>query len=185
MQGKINIATLQAAGRPATNLKADLSKTADDPGIHIAKLQANLADGDLSGGIDLTYPETGPSKYDLNLVLRDMDIQQILNNQDARVHGRLTGSLILGGAWNDVKDRRGHGDVRVNGQAIYGLPVMLGMLRMINLGLPVSKPFTAATARYNVDGQIVNLEKMELSSKDMIMSGTGILDLAQKASIFR
>jgi len=177
LKGKINLPKLQAASRPTAGVSADLLKAVDDPAYHVANLQAAMADGNLTGDITMTYPDAGPSHYQITLFCHDMDVHQILQDQDEKVHGRLTASLTLGGPWNDVKNRRGHGDVRVNGEEMSNVPMMMGT-RWINLGVPSA--FTTATIRYNVDGQTVNIENLELTGKDVNMSGTGTLDFATK-----
>src|SRR6185295_256062 len=48
------------------------------------------------------------------------------------------------------------------------------------LSLPLSSPFTEATARYSVQGSSVVLEQMEMRSDSMTMNGSGILNFDTK-----
>jgi hypothetical protein len=144
-------------------------------------VEGKFASGDLAGDGQYAFPDNGPSKYDLSLVLRDADVQQITTPYDKELRGRLTASLQLGGTWNDPGSRRGHGDVSVVGQKMYDIPVMLGLMQITNLALPITSPFTEISTRYSLDGEKVVFEQIDLKSKDMTMSGSGELNFAQRS----
>ncbi|MGA2582198.1 MAG: hypothetical protein ABSG31_02880 [Tepidisphaeraceae bacterium] len=178
MEGQVSLDSLNLAGRPASNMQATLAKSSDDPVLQISHLQGTFAGGDIEGDGQLTYPDVGPSKYDLNIVLNDADLQT-LTPGDKQVKGNLTASLEMSGAWNDPDSRRGHGDVRVYGDELYSLPIFAGVLQVTDLSLPLNSPFTEATTGYSLDGQKVEFERIDLKSKSMTMSGNGELDFAK------
>jgi AsmA-like C-terminal region len=74
----------------------------------------------------------------------------------------------------------GRGDVRVSGQNMYRIPLILGLLQVTNLSLPISSPFENAFVRYSVEGQLVSLEEIHLSNKTMDMEGHGHIDFGSK-----
>jgi hypothetical protein len=94
--------------------------------------------------------------------------------------GELTASLTLEGRWDDASARRGRGDVVVAGKELYHLPLLMGLLQVTNLSLPIATPFKTGTARYNIDGQRINFERIELKSDTMEMLGDGYLDFKSK-----
>jgi hypothetical protein len=102
-----------------------------------------------------------------------MDAQQDLS-------GRLTASLNLGGAWGKPESRQGRGDVEMHGRQMYRIPLILGLLQITNLALPISSPFKNATARYSLNGNALEFEKIEFRSDHMVMKGEGSLDFATK-----
>ena len=143
-------------------------------------MQGSSAGGDLAGQASLSFPDDGPSRYVLSLVVRNADVKELAGESDQNLAGRLTASLALEGAWGKSDARRGRGDVVVTGKEMYRIPVVLGMLQITNLSLPVSSPFNSGIARYSVEGQKVTFEKIELRSDNMLMSGDGTLDFATK-----
>ncbi len=171
---------LKLGGRPGTNFKVTVAKSADDQTITLSHLEGQLAGGDVAGDGQIAYPDDAPGHYDLSLVLRDADVQQLEMTSEAKIKGRLTASLEMGGNWNSPDSRRGHGDVSVHGQDMYDVPIVQGLLQITNLDLPFTSPFSEATTRYNIDGQKISFEKIDLKSKDMTMSGSGELDFAAK-----
>jgi len=75
----------------------------------------------------------------------------------------------MSGNWDDPTSRRGHGNVGIIGQDLYNIPLVMGLLQISNLTLPLTSPFSNATARYNLDGQKLAFEQINLRSKDMTM----------------
>ncbi len=63
---------------------------------------------------------------------------------------------------------------------MYHIPLVLGLLQVTNLALPIAEPFHEAMARYNLEGQRVTFEKVELRSDTMRMTGAGHLDFGTK-----
>ena len=178
--GQLFAPSLKLVGRPASNFKIVLSKPTAGPAIQINRIEGGFAGGDIAGDGTLTLADNGPGKYDLSLVLRDADVQQLTMPTDKKIRGRATASLQLSGGWNDANSRRGHGDVRVYGQDMYNIPLVLGLLQITNLALPLTSPFSEATTRYNIDGQKVGFDRIDLKSRDMTMSGGGQLDFGTK-----
>ena len=175
---------LTLAGRPAENFTATLTKPTDDPIIQMSHFGGEFAGGDLDGRGQFAYSdsssESPTGRYDFGLVLRDADVQQMASPANSGVDGRLTASLDLDGMLGDPTSRRGHGDVRVTGDNMYNLPILLGLLQITNLALPLSSPFEEATTRYAIDGQQVVFDQIVLKSKSMTMTGDGQLDFAAK-----
>jgi hypothetical protein len=173
LAGQAGLDYFQLAGRPASELRFELAKRTDDPQIDITHVQGKFAAGDLAGQGDYIFPDTGPSRYDINLVLRDADVQQITPRIREGLKGHLTASLQLGGIWDDPTSRRGHGDVNVSGERMYDIPVMLGLMQITSLALPVTSPFNEISTRYTLEGQKVIFDQINLKSKDMTMIGSG------------
>ncbi|MGD0138625.1 MAG: hypothetical protein ABSD28_07080 [Tepidisphaeraceae bacterium] len=168
------------AGRSASDVKLTLAKNSDDPEVDVTHVEGKFASGDLAGQGDYVFSDTDPSRYDVNLILRDADVQQLTTPYEKDLKGRLTASLQLGGTWNDPSSRRGHGDISVYGERMYNIPVMLGLMQITNLALPLHSPFSQISTRYTLEGQKVVFERIELKSNDMTMSGSGEIVFALK-----
>jgi hypothetical protein len=174
LEGRIDVPSLRLSGRPAANFRANLLKQAELPLLQMEQMQADVAGGDMAGQVLLAFPEQGPSRYVLNLMLRNADLRELSDESDIR--GLLSASVALEGSWDDPSSRRGRGDVQVTGRQLYRIPVVLGLLQVTNLSLPLSSPFNEGTARYSVNGGRVNFEQIELRSATMLMQGSGRLD---------
>jgi hypothetical protein len=180
LEGRCAVDSLLLAGRQGSDLKLTLAKITDDPEIDISHVEGNFASGDIAGQGDYIYSDSGSSRYDVNLVLRDADVRQITEPAGQDIRGRVTASLQMGGTWDDPSSRRGHGDVSVVGEKMYNIPLMLGLMQITNLALPTTSPFNQISTRYTLEGQKVELEDISLRSNDVSMNGSGEMDFAKR-----
>lgn len=180
LSGSMALDSLNLGGRPVRDLRLDLLRAPGTNDLHIDKLRAKVAGGELGGGAVITFPEEGANSYTMNLIARDADVKTLTGETDQDIRGELTASLSLEGKWGDASARRGRGDVVVAGKQLYRIPLMLGLMQVTNLSLPIGQPFTKATARYTVEGARVNFEQMDLRADSMMMSGSGYLDFGTK-----
>ena len=191
--GRLDVASLDVAGRSVTDLRAELSKPGGGAELYLRNLRASIGGGDLAGDATLVSPDAGgidpatgasrpadPGQYKLSLFVRNADVRELAKDSGENLNGRATASLALEGAWGQVAARRGRGDVLVAGREMYRIPLVLGLMQVTNLSLPITSPFSSATARYSVDGQRVTFERIELRSNNLLMSGDGSLDFGTK-----
>jgi hypothetical protein len=169
------------AGHTVENFHCELFKPAGREELRFEKMQAQMCRGVIGGNVTLNFPDDGPSRYALNLAVRNADVAALTSEPEkSDVRGELTASLALEGSWGAASVRRGRGDVLVVGRGMYRVPLVLGLLQVTNLALPVSGPFNEATARYSVEGELISFQNIELRSDAMVMSGDGHLDFGTK-----
>jgi hypothetical protein len=178
LKGSVQAPALIVAQRPAKDFYCELFKPENQDVMRLDKIQGSLAGGEIAGQVDVAFPDNASSRFALGLVLRNSDITALTGEKD--IHGQLTASLALEGSWDDPATRRGRGDVAVSGRDMYQIPLMLGLLQITNLSLPISSPFSEGNARYNVDGQKITFEQIELRASNMIMQGSGSLNFDTK-----
>jgi hypothetical protein len=178
LKGSVQASSLKIADRPAKDFYTELFKPEKQDVMRLDKIQGALAGGELAGQVDVAFPEQGSSRFALGLVLRNSDVTELTGEKD--IHGQVTASLSLEGAWDDPSTRRGRGDVTVSGRDMYHIPLMLGLMQVTNLSLPISSPFSEGNARYSVEGQKITFEQIELRASNMIMQGSGSLNFDTK-----
>lgn len=176
LKGDFDVSTLKLSGRPASALHASISRDPAEPIVHIEKMRGKLADGELAGELSVAYPDNGPPRFQLSLVLRAANARQLMMSDDQKIQGELTASLALEGDVDAPATRRGRGEVKVSGKSMYQIPVVLGLLEITNLSLPINSPFKTAGVKYGVQGSLVTLEQIELKSDQVRMMGSGWLN---------
>lgn len=176
IEGDMALPKVMVAGRDMTDVNLHIRKPTDRLELYLEKVHGSLARGKVAGEAYFTYPDEGPSRYLLSLVVRNADLATLVQDSEKDVNGELTASLNLEGTWDGSAIRRGRGDVLVNGQELYHLPVLLGLFQVTSLSLPIATPFKTGVARYSVEGPRVNFERVELKSDNMLMRGDGYLD---------
>ncbi len=176
LNGRMNLDTVTLAGRPVTNLNALITKQADRDQVAVSQLDAQLAKGNLTGQIGYAYFDKAPSQYRVDITVRNANVKDLAGENEQDIQGLVTASLAVEGTTDQPNTRRGRGYVTVNGKQMYKIPLVLGLLQITNLALPITSPFTDASASYSIDGSRVTFEQIELRSNQMLMQGDGRLD---------
>ncbi|MBC7785045.1 MAG: AsmA-like C-terminal domain-containing protein [Burkholderiales bacterium] len=177
--GDISFDSLKLAGRDVAKLTANIAKQADKDVLQLTRIDGRIADGQISGQIDSILSEKDP-RFGLALVLRNAKVAELTGDTDKPIDGRLDASLSLEGKWADPTSARGSGDVKVAGKNMYRVPIVFGLMQMANLSLPLESPIRQAGLRYNVEGQRVILETIDLRSATSAMEGSGWIDFGTK-----
>lgn len=180
LTGAAEFSSFMLEGREIRNFKSEILKPASLDALRIGKIAGNVAGGVFDGQIDLVFPDKGPSQFGMKLVLRNADVRDLAGMAEKDIKGQVSASLGIYGDWGDPASRRGGGEVSVSGKEMYKIPLMLGLMQITNLSLPISSPFNEAATRYNVEGEKVNFEQIELRASNMLMSGSGWLDFKSK-----
>lgn len=180
LKGKIDVPRFLLGSQEISQVTATLSKQPASPIVHLTDIRSIIAGGEVAGQVDWAWPDDGPARYAMSLVVRDADVTKLVADAAPQLRGSLTASLAVEGAWNDPTSRRGRGDVMVEGKEMYRIPLLLGLLQITNLSLPINSPFERAFARYGLDGNRVTFEAIELSAEQMSMRGDGFLDFGDK-----
>ena len=77
LTGAVDFSSLNLAGRPVTNFKCELLKPEAGDALRIGKISGDIAGGALAGQVDLVFPDKGPSRFGLGLVLRNAEVSQL------------------------------------------------------------------------------------------------------------
>ncbi len=180
LAGSIDAATAVIADRPMKGIHGGIVKHRDQPSYRFEDLGGTLAGGRAGGVVLVAFPKNKPVAYEVSLALNDIDVRQLVADPSGKFRGRMKANLDLSGNSADPASRLGRGFIDIEGDDLYELPAITGLLQITNLALPIKSPFNNASARYAVLGTRIVFEGIELTAPDMVMRGTGQLDYAQK-----
>ncbi|MGA2500375.1 MAG: hypothetical protein ABSH20_21745, partial [Tepidisphaeraceae bacterium] len=184
LAGSIDATSAVVADRAMKNLHCRVLKRQNQPSYRFEDIRGRLAGGNVGGDVLLLFPKSKPVAYEVSLAMNDIDVRELMANPNAGFRGRLKASLDLAGNAADPGSRRGRGFIELDGDDLYELPAITGLLQITNMALPIKSPFNSASAQYAVLGQRVIFEKIELIASDMVMRGVGQLDYRAKTVAF-
>src|SRR5688572_3953032 len=95
LRGTIDFDSMTLAGRDMTDFRCGLFKPEGRSELRFDRMQGTLAGGELAGNVRITYPDDGPSRYGLDLVLREADVKSLTQEKAEDLQGKLTASLAL------------------------------------------------------------------------------------------
>lgn len=171
---------LRVARWPMTGFSARLSQTSADPVLRLDEMAARVFGGALSGTLELSLRSRQPT-YSMSLALSDADLAAILSAESGArsgskgVRGRLLGRMSLTGALGDTNSREGAGEIMIHDAQVWKLPLMLAILRVLNLN-PDENAFDDARVQFYVLGSTIRLSRVELYGTSLALAGAGTYD---------
>lgn len=181
LAGSFNAQRFAVRGRAGSGLRGTISLPPDSRTLAVDNITAQVAGGELAGSVSLVFGETDAdaARYSVEMAVREADVRKLVGEQPGKAAdfaGRMTARLDVEGAFGDPASRHGRGEVIVQGQKLYDLPLVLGLLQVTNLALPLAEPFREASAAFSIDGQKVVFDQIALSANEMQMTGQGTLN---------
>jgi hypothetical protein len=135
---------------------------------------APLFGGDISGPIRLEFGST--SRYELNLTASQVSLEDLgkfnLGPQSS-LQGRTGGRLHLTGYGAGVDTLEGNGTLEVPNGKLGNVPLLLDLLKLLNLRLPDRTFFDEAKAVFSIHGRRVHMDQLELVGNGISLYGKG------------
>lgn len=119
------------------------------------------------------------TEYGLQATLADADLARIAQEQIAgqqNLQGRVLASLNLRGAGRSVNTLAGQGAVQVRGADVYELPVMIALLKILNLRRPDTNAFGSTDIAYRIAGSHIYLDRIVFNGDAISLEGNGEID---------
>ena len=167
--------------RRISDLEAKILKAPAGAVMHIKDISARCHGGALAGFAKVTL--TDPPQYGVRLSVEGVNLEELFETAEAKhkgalqVKGLLDGTIQLTGTLGKIDTRRASGVMRISKARIYKLPVILGLLHVIYLGLPGDSAFTEGNMKYHLRGNQLVFEEIFLSGPALSIVGSGTMDM--------
>lgn len=177
--GNILLDQATAFGQPVRNLRGQFEvdpETSDT--FRVRNLTGELFGGTIGGEARVV---TAPTlRYQVGLQAMGIDLEQFGRHnigQGIEMQGPATAGLMLMGEGNDLSSLKGSGTVGVASGKLYRLPVLLDLVKAFGLRLPDRTAFEQAHLDFGIDGERVQVRKLELYGNAISLRGQGTLNL--------
>jgi hypothetical protein len=94
-----------------------------------------------------------------------------------KLKGRVQGGVNFTGNASGLHTLAGNGQVRLRDADIYELPVMLSLLKLLNLRRPDATAFTTSDVQFRLEGEHIVLENIEFCGDAISLVGEGEMSL--------
>lgn len=175
-----SIASYRVSGIAGGPLTAHAAKAPALDRIYIENIRTGLADGVLAGAFTIDWYDRANSRYAADLVLKDASLKQLMPGEQAFGDARMSASLRADGELSSKGYRRGGGYMRVDGKKMYKVPLLLGLVQMVDLALPITEPMNQVSTDYVLENSKIRIENMEMRSPTTIIRATGTVDLSTR-----
>jgi hypothetical protein len=178
--GNVLLDTVTVLGQPLQHVQSQIVVDARQPDIlELPNLKARLYSGDVAGSVRL---HVGPDvAFDLDLTASEIDVEEFGRcnrlGPDAQLSGLAFARLSLSHKGSEHNRLEGGGWLDVPSGKMYNLPLLLDLLKVLSLRVPDKTAFEEAHARFRIQGQRVQVERLELFGAAISLSGQGTMNL--------
>jgi len=150
----------------------------------VQPLSARLFGGDLQ--LQLAVEPSEPPQFHLIASLADADLAELAAHVGVRgepISGRLFGELTLSGSCGLVETWRGGGQIQVTRANLYQLPLMVAMLKLLNVRPPDATAFTNGDMQFRWEGDRLFLSRVALQGDAISLVGKGTVSLERQLDV--
>ncbi len=177
--GNILLNQASVFGQPVRNVRGQFEVDPETPEtFRVRNLTGELFGGTIGGEARVI---TAPTlRYQVGLQAMGVDLEKFgrhnLGNA-IEMHGPATAGLMLSGEGNDLSSLKGSGTVGVASGKLYRLPVLLDLVKAFGLRLPDRTAFEQAHLDFGIDGEHVQVRRLELYGNAISLRGQGTMNL--------
>jgi hypothetical protein len=178
--GNVLLNRVIAFGQPVNNIRCHFEISPLQPErLCVRDLNAELYSGSVGGEAKIDFGST--LRYEVVLHALGIDLEKFgRHNLGAGIElqGPATASLALWGEGTDISGLRGNGMVGVSSGKLYRLPLLLDLIKAFGLRLPDRTAFEQAHLDFGIEGERVQVRKLELYGNAISLRGQGNMNIS-------
>ncbi|MCH8053899.1 MAG: AsmA-like C-terminal domain-containing protein, partial [Planctomycetes bacterium] len=149
----------------------------------VRNIRGRTYGGEITATITASLAEEG-RPYDAVCRLTNVDLRSLVEDRPgrseitpAKIEGLLHASTAIQGRLDDPQQRRGWGHIRVDQAQLYELPLLLGVLNVINLTIPEEGAFQDCRFGFAIRGDRMFLNDIALYGSALTLRGSGEMNI--------
>ena len=194
-RGKLNIDSVRYRGIHFTQVRGPI--WLDDSGLRLGawaeaagtnqprqRLHASVFGGAVAGEAQVWFTQAG--QFELQANLNHADLSEVVRQTSRRpptVRGRAFATLQLAGNGQGTHSLRGRGDIGLRDAELYELPLIVSLLKMLRAGTPDKTAFTTADITFQVQGDHIYFDEIDLSGDAVSLKGNGDMNLNREIQL--
>jgi hypothetical protein len=167
----------------ASGLTAELIYDQTAELFAVRNIRGRAYGGEITATITASLSEEG-QPYDAVCRLANIDLRSLVEDRPrydetipTKIEGLLHASMGIQGRLDDPEQRRGWGHIRVEQAQLYELPLLLGVLNMINLTIPEEGAFQDCAFGFAIRGDRMFFNDIVLFGSALTLRGSGEMNI--------
>ena len=175
VHGRLDLESVNLLGQQVTRVRSPLDVEAGR--ARLDDVSADLLGGELTGRVVVGLDAT--PTYSARLAVREADLGRFTKTLPGRqsFRGLVSGELTLAGMGNDLRTLKGSGGFQIAQGDLGELPVMLRLVKFLNLSPATKTAFDAARVTIGVQDGRATLDPIQFTGDAFSLRGAGTLDL--------
>lgn len=148
------------------------------------RLVADAYGGTLATNVELEHGTNPAYKIDVHLGGANLGrfARERLGGPN-EMNGTLSGTLTVSGTGTSMQTLRGGGELHVVDGNIYQLPLLVGMLKVLNNRTPDSTAFNRCDMQFGIQGEHIHFQHLNLLGDAVSLYGNGETDVHRKLDL--
>lgn len=125
----------------------------------------------------INYDKTSSDEeYTGELRFKDIDLTELVGKffkTQKELSGVCVGKIEFHGRGNNLMDFVAEGHAKLEEAYITDVPLLLNILKLLNLSIPKKETFHTAEVKYSIKDKIINIEEIKVLSDTIELSGVG------------
>lgn len=175
MHGALALESVSLMGQQITRLETPID--VERGYARLDSLRGNLLGGELSGAFQVSLDQT--PKYGARLRVISADLQEYARTLPGRqtFRGKVNASLELAGFGGDLRTVQGRGQASVVHGNLGELPMILRLLKPLNLSPATKTAFDSADVRLSIQNGHTSFEEILFKGDAFSLHGGGTMDV--------
>jgi hypothetical protein len=177
--GNLKIDEARVFGQPLQGVQGEFEVKREAPERLVwHEVRARVFGGEVYGPLWIDFGQ--PVRYEMNLTasrLRLEEFGQLNLGRNAKIEGLATARLFLRGEGDTLAGLEGRGSLEVPNGKMYNLPLLLELLKVLQLRSPDRTAFDEAYATFDVQGPRVSIQRLDLYGNAISLGGQGEMNL--------
>lgn len=186
LDGSVAIDACRVNDHSLKDVKAVVRKTVGPDELFMDDIVATVYGGQAIGQVGVRLGQGGG--YEFSVVGRDMELGPFLKALDGGgqspgpMYGQVQGKAYYAAEFDNPEGGRGGGDLRISGAALFRLPLLLAILRVLD-PIPTLGNDQDANMRFVIDHSRVDFQAISIRDRSLFLAGTGTMRLGEEKSL--
>jgi hypothetical protein len=147
----------------------------EDGYLSSRKFNGTCSGGSVNGSVELDTASLD-GEYSGKLNFQNVSLQELMENfvtDHQKWTGNCNGDFTFQGKGNDLMNLTAKGSAKIREGYLSEVPVVLSILKLLNMSLPKKEVFHTANIKYSIKDKIINIEELEVISDSIELGCIG------------
>jgi hypothetical protein len=147
----------------------------EDGYLSSRKFNGTCSGGSVNGSVELDTASLD-GEYSGKLNFQNVSLQELMENfvtDHQKWTGNCNGDFTFQGKGNDLMNLTAKGSAKIREGYLSEVPVVLSILKLLNMSLPKKEAFHTANIKYSIKDKIINIEALEVISDSIELGCIG------------
>ncbi len=180
LNGEMKLDSCRVKNHLFEDVEGVVTRTMDPNVLSFSDVQASIHQGQAVGRVIVQLGDDGG--YEFSMLAQDMALGPFLEALSGSaatsrpMYGRVQFRMFYDAEFDHAGEARGGGEIRISGGALFKVPLMLSVLRVLE-PIPATDDLQDAEITFFIDRREVNMQSIAIRDRFLVLTGTGTMSM--------